>query len=619
MRSRIASLCTCAAWLAAGIVLLAMSGGSASGAPARLVVLRDTGIVRDGLPVLERHPDEARVVQILSQGFSGRLLRLFELEQRYLQRTRGIAPEPAYLLLSNQVGGFPRFGFILDGDVKRSVGYVDIQAGQRLTGSFGTTDQIFPHELAHIIVTQLAGRRAPTGVNQIHAVGVRTDPETAFSEGFAEHMQVVALDDPEADPATRRAAIDPFFTERADRQLRAYARELSARWAPAGAMRGAFVLWFSGTESVLRYSSVKANRFDFEPAIPARLLEGPDPYAAYLVANVIPGESGGERKTRARALATEGVVSTLFWRWVTAPALQGRAEDDAVYRAFGTDPASIGPLDRAYLKLFWVFDRRKPGTAEEVIDGYKATFPAETEAVDRLVREVVGEDGRQPQPAIWLANRAFVVGTTLFDQWRRLPRPHTFDLNAASLVDLVAIPGMTRETAARVLAGAPYESLEAVRRVGGMTPGLMAQLSAMADEMARLRRPGGDEAEELSLRAILLPYLWRTVLWIIVAGACGALLRRRLDGVSWLRAIGCGMTAGGLTVLTAYVTVPASALMALLLPVAVFGVPCAFVRAVRAWRQSRGSARQALMSGARVLAGWTVAALPAVVLIGPLF
>src|SRR5512143_1568193 len=187
MRARCARLLGRAARMFPAVVLTTMWAGPASGAPARLVVLRDTGIVRDGLPVLERHPDEALVVEVLSRGFSGRLLRLFELEQRYLQQTRGIAAEPAYLLLSNKVGGFPRFGFVLDGDVKRSVGYVDIQAGQRLTGQFGTTDQIFPHELAHIIVTQLAGERAPSGVNQIHAVGVRTDPETAFSEGFAEH------------------------------------------------------------------------------------------------------------------------------------------------------------------------------------------------------------------------------------------------------------------------------------------------------------------------------------------------------------------------------------------------------------------------------------------------
>jgi hypothetical protein len=35
------------------------------------------------------------------------------------------------------------------------------------------------------------------------------------------------------------------------------------------------------------------------------------------------------------------------------------------------------------------------------------------------------------------------VYTTLFDQFRALPRRHTFDLNAASLVDLLTVEGVT--------------------------------------------------------------------------------------------------------------------------------------------------------------------------------
>src|SRR5512133_1737451 len=120
--------------------------------PPLLRVLRDTGTTRDGQPVYEAHPDGARYVAALTRGFSGRLLRLYALEQHYLQATRGIEPEPAYLLLSTHMGGFPRFGFFLGTRDKRTAGYVDLTAAREIGGRFGSMDQIFPHELGHVIV-----------------------------------------------------------------------------------------------------------------------------------------------------------------------------------------------------------------------------------------------------------------------------------------------------------------------------------------------------------------------------------------------------------------------------------------------------------------------------------
>ncbi len=78
-------------------------------------------------------------------------------------------------------------------------------------------DQIFPHELMHIIVRQLAGEPRVSGGNQVHAVGVRTDPVVAFNEGFAEHVQVLAVDDPAAAAETGALALDDQLCLRAKR------------------------------------------------------------------------------------------------------------------------------------------------------------------------------------------------------------------------------------------------------------------------------------------------------------------------------------------------------------------------------------------------------------------
>jgi hypothetical protein len=271
-----------------------------------LRVMAPTGTEREGLPVYTAHPN-GPAVDVLSHGFSGRLLRLYRWEQRFLARRNGRAIEPAYLLLSTKEGGFPRFGFWLDGQRKDGVGHVDLHERLIRSSGFGALDQIFPHELLHVIVRQLAGPPAgPGGANQVHAIGVRTDRIIAFHEGFAEHAQVMAVDDLDARPATAALAASPGPAQVADERLRRYRRAVEARWALAPASRMAFVLWFSQTEQVLRYHAVKANRFAREPPIDLRRFGGEDLYAAYLLENTLPGEAHGPFKTTARLLATEG-------------------------------------------------------------------------------------------------------------------------------------------------------------------------------------------------------------------------------------------------------------------------------------------------------------------------
>jgi hypothetical protein len=150
---------------------------AAAAPPPLLVILEPTGKTRDGLPVLTRHRDGARVEAVLARGFSGRLLRLYALEQEFLSRATGRTPEPAYLLLSDRQGGFPQFGFYLDGVKKADVGWVDLHRTSTLSGRFGAMDQIFPHELLHVIVHQLAGEPRESGANQMHALTVLTSDE----------------------------------------------------------------------------------------------------------------------------------------------------------------------------------------------------------------------------------------------------------------------------------------------------------------------------------------------------------------------------------------------------------------------------------------------------------
>ena len=589
--------------VAVGVFLLA----SAATAQAQFVVLTPTGAVRDGLPVLQPYPDASATAAALTRGYSGRLVRLFALEQEFLRRKTGRAPEPAYLVLTDRQGGFPQFGFYLGDAAKPNAGWVDLPRTSRPTGLFGALDQIFPHELLHVIVRQLAGEPRESGGNQVHAVGVRTDPVNAFDEGFAEHAQILAVDDPEAAPDTSALARDAGVLERDDRALAAYRRDLARAWAPVQPARLRFMFWYPRAERVERYHAVKANAFARAAAVPASLLARDDKYAAYLFQNIVPGPPDGQARPAGVMLSTEGVVSHLFWRLVTDPGLQQRYRDDAFYAAFGTSPGEVGPIENVYLKIFTLLYESRPPTAADTLRAWARLMPEDAADLDRITREALLGQSLPDAPEIWLANGALMTGTSLFDQYRALPRVHTFDANAATTLDWLSVPGVTPELAARLLAGVPYADLEALQ--GGLAdaPAASARISDMAAAMVRLRERGASEEQTLSLWAIARSYLWRLGAIMLGATIIGAWLARRA-GVRrrWTAAL-VALTATFLVIALAWI-VTSPFWYPFAAPIVIGGVPWA------AWRLGRG---RGVRTAAHALAAWAMAAVPAMVLILP--
>jgi hypothetical protein len=594
--------------LAASILIVAGVGLRPAAAQGeRLVVLEDTGTSRDGTPVFRRHPDGASVASGLGRGFPARILRLYQLEQSYLAVRSGSVPEPAYLLLSSRQGGFPGFGFWLGREDKRHAGFVDLYHQKATAGRFGAMDQIFPHELAHVMVRQLAGEPRRGGSNQMHAIGVRTDAMQAFSEGFAEHFQVMALDDPDRDPATARLLADPFWQRLAEKELGGYRREMVARWSPASYRRTTFPLWFSGNESVMRYYGVKANLYARQAQLPERLIRTSDPYTAYLIESVVPGGPSDPPKPAARMLATEGVVSTLMLHWATCRELRNRYLDEPFYRQFGTTRSDVPPELNVYLKLLQVFHEARPDTVMSLVDAYRLAFPDEGPVVDRLLGEVLL--GQPPSRAreLWLANTRFLVGTTVFDQWRAAPRPHTFDLNAASLVDLVSVPGVSPALARAIQRRLPVDRLSDLAAVPGVTPAHLATLEAMSRDMAAVRGAGDGDAMS-RLVPVFLSYPARAAVIWAAAGVLAAWLYRRVAGGRWWRAALNGLAVSLVTLAVGWITWPS--FTAALAPVATLAVPAALLA-----RRRSGSWPRARV----VAAAWVVSALPSYLLLTPLF
>jgi hypothetical protein len=565
------------------VLLFALSG--AAGADELLVVLAPTGQMRGQLPQFTRHPHPEPYVAALTRGYSGRLLRLY----RQVQSLTGNDVQPAYLCVTRNQGGFPRRGFFFDETPGEQGWYVDLHQNLRLYGLFGAMDQIFPHELFHVLMRQLTGEPKPGGANQVHAVGVRTDPVVAFDEGVAEHCQILAVDDPEAEPSTRKLATDPYFRRRAYSSLDAYARELTTLSPFAWRWRIMFPVWFSDAEQALRYWAVKDNAYAHPSPVADELTDERAHAAAYFAENTLIGDTKGAYQPVARSLATESVVAHLIWRMSQTPAFSANSPD---------------ALDCFYSKLVRVLWERKPHTAAALVAAWQEVFPGDVTALEAVERETFGAPVPAQPVEIWLANPALLTGTTLFDQFRAAPRVHTFDLNAATRNELLVVPGVTTPLAERIAGVLPLARLEDLRAVPGMTQELYARFVSMRDRMKGEMARDEEEPMDAALLRILRAHLWRLAVVIAGAAVAAAGLYRLVWRTRWYRAALNGLGAVLLALPPAWV--PGIPLwMALSGPIVLFALPGA------AWRARRD---RNFAATPRILLAWT-AALAAVILV----
>jgi hypothetical protein len=262
-----------------------------------------------------------------------------------------------------------------------------------------------------------------------------------------------------------------------------------------------------------------------------------------------------------------------------------------------------------YLKLFHALFLTKPTDTASVINGYKSVFPDEAPLVDAVVQETFLGQPLVTPPPIWLANKSFQTGTSLYDQFRSLPRTHTFDLNAATLVDLLGVPGMTRVAAESILKGTPYASLDDLARLPALPPGVLDKFTEMKQEMERLQSSAADIETGLSLAPILMSYAQRAVIILALASVAGALLYGRIRATRWLRRAMNGFGASLLVLMLAWLTPGTNAAIAFLGPMILFGLPASLWQLFR----GRGSAQ-----AARVLVAWAAAAIPAILTTYPL-
>jgi len=344
-------------------------------------------------PAAPDDPIARQAASILEKTFCAQAIRLYDCTRAYLRhegRASGQAEavggldldQPIHLNLSKRQGGFGKIGFFLkDGDGPAAfvnAGYVDLVVDSRSVEE-GRLEEIFPHELGNVITGYLLGVGLRHDSTKMHMSMVVTDYSMAFWEGYGEHFQPLARDRTE----------NPHL--------------LSLMKGDTGLdLRNA---WHSAYDRELRTHGVKRNLFIYDK-VPPSGWDGPDPdlYALFLDDATSSLFCTDRVMTGQQMMASEGVVSTLFYRIVNSRELGEKYRPAEFYRPFCPSGAAdidperdFSPYENVNLKLIAVMrDRLRARLTEwersgmwgpvmpELIRAYGEVYPEEKREIYRL-------------------------------------------------------------------------------------------------------------------------------------------------------------------------------------------------------------------------------------------
>lgn len=212
-------------------------------------------------------------------------------------------------------------------------------------------EKIFSHELSHLWLSLLGYDFDLSKSNKFHTCTAITDPFMAFSEGFAEHLEIVTKD--------LRNNFDWKST------FWDYGYDVDA--------------WLCSRDKQLRYYASINNRFIYHTAFPYS--EDYDTYNHLHFAHITSSAFTPEKlKNGNQMMASEGVISSVFYQMYQHELFKNTFLDDTFYSKFGVDKNDIDPLINLYLKVIFAISKinlRKPTLMTDFIRSYGEEFSNE--------------------------------------------------------------------------------------------------------------------------------------------------------------------------------------------------------------------------------------------------
>lgn len=442
------------------------------------------------VPVVTRVRDGALYEQLqreAREGFTSTVLALDELAQR---RAGASTPSTTWLFLAIEDGGFARQGFWLrEGTQERYVPqhYVDLVVDVETVRN-GGFEETFAHEMGHVFLRRLFPR-LPQGYSRTphHSFSI-TDYPTAFDEGFATHFQALVR------RLTRNEALKEEDLGLASRPFVPY--------------------WLSNLDRAARIDGVRRNWFVQQQVTP---MGGDDALERASVSTLF---DTARLRNGNQMMACEGVIATLFYRWL----VPGAGDEQSVIKRYGAlfdalvrlNERTFQPDSPLFPELVQTYADTSPQDGARVLamvvdTTYGATVDAtltpqveKLAALGRIGDEGFIDDLGAARKALTSVRDAVVkapatLGAALGPNVWLLTSPTNgkppgmamaINLNTAEREALVMLPGIGDPTATRALQNrrenGPYQNLmDFIARVGIESTSTTAKLESMAQALQK--------------------------------------------------------------------------------------------------------------------------------------
>jgi hypothetical protein len=414
------------------------------------------------------------------------IIKLSQCARNLSSKTKG----PNVLFLSQNEGGFPRQGLILEqGDKTENypgLYYVDLVLDEQRVAR-GELD-IYSHELGHVMMLNIMGDEIPDSrsTKQHVSMGI-TDYSTAFFEGWGIHFQRLAYDN------------IPLYQQTYNRSL--------------DHSRGFARTWHSNIDQSLRLNAVMENNYIHQKLLPAIEISDLGTEELILLEHTSPLFDKTKLKNAQQMLSCEGVLASLFYRINTNKILQNNFQDESFYGRFLLHPIPKGikpeeiftPMENVFLKNFYVWDKIKGELTPEstifmeFIKHWCSSFPEDKQEILKLFvimtvgKTVIDDLGKTYElmsyhgiigdyqkfrelatqvldevsdlikkiladvisleanvgPQIWVKNDDFLIRTTLWNPQNK--KPLSINLNTASEFDLISFPEISLDKAKLII------------------------------------------------------------------------------------------------------------------------------------------------------------------------
>lgn len=529
------------------------------------MIIQPTGEEVDGLPEMEVLSDTTTlyrdVMHTIQNSFVNEFLDLYFLAQFYLRNQGRLENiEPAYLGLTENQGGFAKFGFSLstsNGQIpKPDVPYIDITVNSATTSPdrLMSFTQLYPHEMGHVFVHLLTVEDSienNTKNVDMHFFSVVTDFSTAFNEGFAEHIENVSRFYEKNEVILEGIGRDMEEIEQnSPRSIRGFERDFKIPLR-LGYYKASMLSWYQRYEDFKRYRQA----FDGDVKYKPRTL------ALRNIEDRLTYRNSGVRldKTRKRnlvqLLATEGAASAFFSQLTTSD-LSNRYQTSQFYQDFLFEMDSLAdppqnyllPWQNQFLKYFKVlsefviFNNSNNSQFTDFIDGYLKLFPDESSEVLQIFRSSLGIDyTNDVPPPLWLMVDNYDHRLLTFDPFGAITVPlYTFDLNAAEIEDLLTINGIGEVDAERLIEyrdrNGFFETLEEVREVSGLSTATAEKVIESALDTEELENLLGGFEPQLSVVQLIakpLQYMFsRALIYFLILFAVAHFYFRKLEDLT---------------------------------------------------------------------------------------